>query len=229
VAKPKLVQITRAYGKPQENSPAIPRNHYVEIRAEKPTSPKQAEWPEYKTCKFTTEAIVTEGSDKGEIRRICSNADCPIHHPKKEKTPANDGAFKAAQEKQRREETIAQATGLRVLSAIGEAVRRSRALGSPLRDSSRTKSRAFNLCLLKVEGFPDKTPGRRRGRALLYIDRKVKRKQISGLLLVIDPNDKKHPRSTNDLYPFTRPRDVQRFPPPCCNHTASTKSKFIGN
>ncbi len=26
VAKPKLVQITRAYGKPQDNSPAIPRN-----------------------------------------------------------------------------------------------------------------------------------------------------------------------------------------------------------
>ncbi len=122
VAKPKLVQITRAYGKPQDHSPAIPRNQYVEIRAEKPTNQKQAEWPEYKTCKFTTEAIVTEGSDKGEIRRICSNADCPIHHPKKEKTPANDGAFKAAQEKQRREEAVAQATGLRVLSAIVEAV-----------------------------------------------------------------------------------------------------------
>jgi ParB family chromosome partitioning protein len=122
VAKPKLVQITRAYGKPKDSSPAIPRNQYVEIRAEKPTSQKQAEWPEYKTCKYTTEAIVTEGSDKGELKRVCSNADCPIHHPKKEKPPANDGAFKAAQEKQQREEAIAQATGLRVLSAIVEAV-----------------------------------------------------------------------------------------------------------
>jgi ParB family chromosome partitioning protein len=122
VAKPKLVQITRAYGKPQDSSPAIPRNQYVEIRAEKPTNQKQAEWPEYKICKFTTEAIVTEGSDKGELRKICANADCPVHHPKREKTPANDGAFKAAQEKQRREESIAQATGLRVLSAIVEAV-----------------------------------------------------------------------------------------------------------
>jgi ParB family chromosome partitioning protein len=122
VAKPKLVQITRAYGKPPENSPAIPRSEYVEIRAEKPTNQKQAEWPEYKTCKYTTEAIVTEGSDKGELRKICANADCPVHHPKKERTPANDGAFKAAQEKQRREEAIAQATGLRELSAIVEAV-----------------------------------------------------------------------------------------------------------
>ena len=122
MAKPKLVQITRAYGRPQEDSPAIPRNQYIEIRTEKPTNQKQAEWPEYKTCKYTTEAIVTEGSDKGEIRRICSNFDCPIHHPKKEKTSADDGAVKAAHEKQRREEAIAQATGLRVLGAIVKAV-----------------------------------------------------------------------------------------------------------
>jgi ParB family chromosome partitioning protein len=122
VAKPKLVQITRAYGKPQEGNPTIPRNEYVEIRAEKPTNAKQAEWHEYKTCKFTTEAIVTEGSDKGELRRICANADCPVHHPKNERMPVNDVAFKAGQEKQRREEAIAQTTGLRVLSAIAEAV-----------------------------------------------------------------------------------------------------------
>ncbi len=122
VAKPKLVQITRAYGKPEANSPAIPRNQYVEIRAEKPTNQKQRDWPEYQTCKFTTEAIVTEGSDKGELRRICANADCPVHHPKKGKAPANDAAFKAAQDKQRRDEALAQTTGLRVLSAIVEAV-----------------------------------------------------------------------------------------------------------
>ena len=69
-AKPKLVQITRAYGKPEENSSAIPRNQYVEIRAEKPTNEKQRDWPEYKTCKYTTEAIVTDGSDKGELRTL---------------------------------------------------------------------------------------------------------------------------------------------------------------
>ena len=121
-AKPKLVQITRAYGKPEQNSPAIPRNQYVEIRAEKPTSPKQRGWLEYQTCKFTTEAIVPEGSYGGEIRRMCANFDRPVHHPKKGKTPANDGAFKAAQEKQRCEEVIVQATRLRILSGIVEAV-----------------------------------------------------------------------------------------------------------
>jgi ParB family chromosome partitioning protein len=123
-AKPKLVQITRAYGRPEENSAAIPRSQYVEIRAEKPTNEKQRDWPEYKTCKYTTEAIVTEGSDKGELRRICANAECPVHHPKKgtKTTARNDAAFKAEQEKHRREEATAQTTGLRVLNAIVEAV-----------------------------------------------------------------------------------------------------------
>ena len=83
--------------------------------------PKQRDWPEYKTCKFTTEAIVTEGSEKGETKRVCANPDCPIHHARKPK-PATDATIKAEQEKRRREEAVAQVTGLRTLSAIGEAV-----------------------------------------------------------------------------------------------------------
>jgi ParB family chromosome partitioning protein len=120
-AKPKLVQISTAYGPAKADSPVVPRNKYVEIRNEKPTNPKHGDWPEYKTCKFTTEAIVTEGSEKGELRRICSNPDCPVHHARKQPTTA-DTAMKAEQEKRHREEAIAQTTGLRVLSAIVDAV-----------------------------------------------------------------------------------------------------------
>jgi ParB family chromosome partitioning protein len=119
--KPKLVQISTAYGTQKEGSATVPRNKYVEVRSEKPTNPKQRDWPEYKTCKFTTEAIVTEGSEKGEMRRICANAECPIHHARKPKA-APDSNAKAEQEKRRREEAIAQATGLRILNAIVEAV-----------------------------------------------------------------------------------------------------------
>jgi ParB family chromosome partitioning protein len=121
VAKPKLVQISTTYGVQKESSAAIPRNRYVEIRQDKPAKKQQENWPEYKTCKFTTEAIVTEGSEKGEIRRVCANPECPIHHARKPK-PVTDAAIKAEQEKRRREEVIAQVTGLRVLSAITEAV-----------------------------------------------------------------------------------------------------------
>jgi ParB family chromosome partitioning protein len=120
-AKPNLVQISTAYGTPKDGSAVVPRNNYVEIQSEKPTNPKQRDWPEYKTCKFTTEAIVTEGNEKGELRKVCANPDCPIHHARKQK-PAHDQQFKVEQEKRRREEAIANATGLRVLSAISAAV-----------------------------------------------------------------------------------------------------------
>ena len=122
-AKPKLVQISTAYGKPAEGSPVVPRNQYVEVRQEKPKNKYQQAAPEYKTCKYTTEAIVADGSEKGEIRKVCANPDCPVHHPKKQRRQVEaNAAMKAEEEKRRREEATAQATGLRVLAAIGEAV-----------------------------------------------------------------------------------------------------------
>jgi ParB family chromosome partitioning protein len=68
-----------------------------------------------------TEAIVTEGTEKGELRKICADAECPVHHPKKQR-PAGEERMKAEQEKQRREEALANAVGLRALSAIVAAV-----------------------------------------------------------------------------------------------------------
>ena len=122
-AKPRLVQISTAFGKPAEGGPVIPRNKYVEIRQDKPQRKEQRDWPEYKTCKYTAEAIVTEGSEKGELKRICQNPDCTVHHPKRQQPRSHaDAAFKAEQEKRRREEAIAQTTGMRVLKAIGDAV-----------------------------------------------------------------------------------------------------------
>jgi ParB family transcriptional regulator, chromosome partitioning protein len=82
---------------------------------------EDAQRPEFKVCKFATDAIITEGSDIGTIHKVCANPDCPIHHASKQR-PATDAAFKAEQEKRRREEAIAQATGLRVLKATSDAV-----------------------------------------------------------------------------------------------------------
>ena len=122
-AKPKLVQISTAYGQPKENSAVIPRNKYVEIRQDKPQRKEQRDWPEYKSCKFTAEAIVAEGTEKGETKKVCVNPECPVHHPKRQQQRVQaDAAYKAEQEKRRREEALAQATGLRVLKAIGDAV-----------------------------------------------------------------------------------------------------------
>jgi ParB family transcriptional regulator, chromosome partitioning protein len=120
-AKPELVQISTAYGGQKEGSPVLPRNRYTAIRDDKPKSTDEAKRPEFKVCKFTTEAIITEGSDVGTIHKVCANPTCFVHHPK-QPTSRNDEKWKAEQEKQRREQAIANTTGLRVLSAIGAAV-----------------------------------------------------------------------------------------------------------
>ncbi|MDE1162378.1 MAG: ParB/RepB/Spo0J family partition protein [Acidobacteriaceae bacterium] len=122
-AKPDLVQISTAYGQQKEGSTTLPRNKYTEIRAEKPSSKDEAKRPEFKVCKFTTEAIVTDGSEVGTLRKVCTNPTCPVHHPPQRKSNRRDEEkWKAEQEKQRKEQAIANATGLRVLTAIGSAV-----------------------------------------------------------------------------------------------------------
>jgi ParB family chromosome partitioning protein len=118
-AKPKLIQITTAYGKPAEGSAVLARNQYVEIRQDE--SKQKRDWPEYRSCKYITDAIIADGTEKGELRKVCAHADCLVHHPKKA-IKTNDAKWKAEQEKQRKQEAIDRVTGLRVLGAIGEAV-----------------------------------------------------------------------------------------------------------
>jgi len=122
-AKPKLVQISTAYGQQKDGSATLPRNKYVEILPEKATTKEEATRPEFKTCKYTAEAIVSEGIDKGQLRKICTELTCPVHHPKaRPQKVADDAEWKAEQEKQRREQAISNATGLRVLAAVSAAI-----------------------------------------------------------------------------------------------------------
>ena len=97
-AKPKLVQISTAHNRPQDGSPVLPRNKYVAIQEEKPKDKELAQRPEYKTCKFTTEAIIAEGSGKGTTHKVCANLDCAVHYPKKQ-TSGENAKWKAEQEK----------------------------------------------------------------------------------------------------------------------------------
>ncbi len=120
-AKPQMVQISTAYGGHKEGSPVLPRNKYTAIRDDKPKSKDEAKRPEFKVCKFTREAIIAEGGDAGTIHKVCANPSCPIHHPK-QPTSRTDDNHKAEQEKQRKEQAIANATGLRVLAAVSAAV-----------------------------------------------------------------------------------------------------------
>lgn len=122
-AKPQLVQVSTAYGIQKEGSPVLPRNKYTAIRDDKPKSKDEAKRPEFKVCKDTKDAIITEGSDVGAIQKVCANPSCPVHHPKPSASSrTSDTQWKAEQEKRRKEEAIANATGMRVLSAIASAV-----------------------------------------------------------------------------------------------------------
>jgi len=120
-ARPGFVQISTSYGVQKESSAVLPRNKYTAIRDDKPKSKEEAKRPEFKVCKFATEALVTEGNEVGTIHKVCANPSCPVHHPK-QPTSNKDEKWKAEQEKQRREQAIANATGIRVLAAIGQAV-----------------------------------------------------------------------------------------------------------
>jgi len=99
----------------------VPRGKYVAIAPEKPKDKEQAQRPQYKTCKFTTEAIIADGDGKGEVHKVCANPACPIHHPKKQQ-PNPDASYKAQQDKERREQAIGYATSVRTLGAITAAV-----------------------------------------------------------------------------------------------------------
>jgi ParB family chromosome partitioning protein len=120
-AKPQIVQISTAYGVQKEGSTTLPRNKYTAIRDDKPKSKDEAARPEFKVCKYTTEAIITEGSDVGTVHKVCANPACPVHHPKKQAS-TDDAKWKAEQEKQRKDAAIANTTGIRVLAAIALAV-----------------------------------------------------------------------------------------------------------
>ena len=120
-ATPELVQISTAYGAQKEGSPVLPRNKYTTIRDDKPKSKDEAKRPEFKVCKFTTEAIITEGSEVGTLHKVCANPSCPVHHPKQQAS-RDDEKYKTEQEKQRKEQAVAKTTGLRVLAAVSAAV-----------------------------------------------------------------------------------------------------------
>lgn len=61
-------------------------------------------------------------SDIGTVHKVCANPASPVHHPKQKGNGDDEARWKAQREKERREQAIANATGLRVLSAIGSAV-----------------------------------------------------------------------------------------------------------
>jgi ParB family chromosome partitioning protein len=100
--KPKLVQITTAYGT-RGDGPVLGRNRYVALILAKPAKAKQPLSANQKPCKHMAEAIVVDGAEKGHTVKVCADTNCPVHFADRaNKTP--DPAQLTREREQRRKE-----------------------------------------------------------------------------------------------------------------------------
>ena len=87
-----------------------PTNKCSAIWDDGPKSKEDDKRPGFKECKFTAEAIATDGSGVGTFQEVCANSSCPVHHPK-QTSNRDDAQWKGEQERRRRDQAIANATG----------------------------------------------------------------------------------------------------------------------
>ena len=78
-ARPELVQIETAHRNPKERQPGtLSRHEYTEI----PSPEDENEDAEPVTpCESSKTAIVVYGEGAGSTRTVCTDPDCPVHHP----------------------------------------------------------------------------------------------------------------------------------------------------
>ena len=79
--KPELVQIETAYRSPKERQPdTLCRNEYTDLEALKDDGEDGAE---IAPCESSKTAIVVYGEGAGTTRTVCTDPDCPVHHPRR--------------------------------------------------------------------------------------------------------------------------------------------------
>ncbi|UWZ85142.1 ParB/RepB/Spo0J family partition protein [Occallatibacter riparius] len=80
-AKPELVQIETAYRSPRERQPGtLSRNEYTDLEAPEDESENGEYVP---PCEASKTAIVVYGDGAGTTRQVCTDPDCPVHHPRR--------------------------------------------------------------------------------------------------------------------------------------------------
>lgn len=79
-AKPELVQIETAYRSPKERQPGtLSRNEYTDLEAPKDEGKDGENIP---PCEASKTAIVVYGDGAGTTRKVCTDSNCPVHHPR---------------------------------------------------------------------------------------------------------------------------------------------------
>jgi ParB family transcriptional regulator, chromosome partitioning protein len=80
-AKPELVQIETAYRSSKERQPdTLARNEYTDLEAGKEDGEDGAE---ITPCESSKTAIVVYGEGAGTTRTVCTDSNCPVHHPRR--------------------------------------------------------------------------------------------------------------------------------------------------
>jgi ParB family chromosome partitioning protein len=80
-AKPELIQIETAYRSPKERQPdALARNEYTDLEALKDEGEEGAD---ITPCESSKAAIVVYGEGAGTTRTVCTDSNCPVHHPRR--------------------------------------------------------------------------------------------------------------------------------------------------
>jgi ParB family transcriptional regulator, chromosome partitioning protein len=93
--KPQLVQISNDY-RTREN--VLGRNKYVELQVKKrPEGGKPS--AEQKPCRSMADAIFSDGGRKGQVIKVCADANCKVHYP--DAPRPEDAEKQRAQERKR--------------------------------------------------------------------------------------------------------------------------------
>lgn len=78
-AKPKLVQISTSWNPPQDAA-VLGRNRYVGLQLARKSSKRPGPLAPFQMpCTHMTEAIVTEGAERGHSLKVCADPACTIH------------------------------------------------------------------------------------------------------------------------------------------------------
>ena len=130
-AKPKLVQITTAYGTSSDGV-VLPRNRYVALNLSKPAKAKQPLSPYQKPCKHMAEAIVVDGVERGHTVKVCAEPSCTVHFADRASKTANPEQLAKEREqrrkqleKQKLETTVRHRTLAEVLKKVSSPLERA--------------------------------------------------------------------------------------------------------
>jgi ParB family transcriptional regulator, chromosome partitioning protein len=115
--KPELIMISTAWGPKSEG--ILGRNEYTVVTATAKGKRKTAgSNPAQQRCPYVTDALVTEGTDRGQTLTICANPNCEVHHAESKRAREEQVRERAERHKQEETRKIELATRQRTLTAI---------------------------------------------------------------------------------------------------------------